>query len=178
MDGTLSRFHDEALYLERMWEEDFFQNLKPFEQIVNAVNELSKRSDVEVFVLSAAIEGEPPYCQAQKHNWIDKYLPNIDSEHRIFTKVGTDKTKYILNGISKDDFLCDDYNKNLDEWKQSGGTSIKCKNNINHRGLVDPLWTGPIIENDNPPNHITDKFLSYMSLGGDKTITCKKYNGR
>lgn len=34
MDGTLARFHDENLYLERMFEKGFFRDLKPFENAV------------------------------------------------------------------------------------------------------------------------------------------------
>lgn len=36
MDGTLARFHDQANYLERMFEKDFFRELEPFENMVEA----------------------------------------------------------------------------------------------------------------------------------------------
>lgn len=150
MDGTLARFHDEVSYLERMYEEGFFKNLKPFEDAVNGVRELIKNhKDIEVFVLSAAVDGEPPYCRVEKNAWIDEHLPEIDSEHRIFTVVGEPKAKYIKNGISKDDFLWDDYNVGLEQWEKDGGTSVKCWNNINHKGLVGKLWEGLIVSNAN-----------------------------
>lgn len=150
MDGTLARFHDEDRYLERMWEEGFFEQLKPFENAVDTVKALAKDPSVEVYILSAAIEGEPPYCVAQKHAWLDRYLPEIDKSHRIFTAVGENKAELIPHGIKASDVLIDDYNKNLDEWQAYGGHSVKFVNNINHKGLVGELWQGDLIYHDKP----------------------------
>ena len=155
MDGTLARFHDEVKYLERMWEEGFFKELKPFEEIVDSIHILKRDNpEAEIFILSAAIEGEPPYCQQQKHEWLDRYLPEIDRSHRIFTEIGKPKADYIEGGISATDVLIDDYNKGLEEWEKSGGTAVKCVNNINHKGLVGPLWEGKLIHNDDFPSAI------------------------
>ena len=160
MDGTLARFHDEVQYLERMFEEGFFLNLKPFENAASAANALAhpQNSDFEVYILSAAVDGEPPYCQKEKNAWIDKYCPNIDREHRIFTKVGHPKAEYIPGGISSTDILWDDYNKNLEEWQGAGGVAVKCHNNINHKGLVGSLWKGDIIRNDIDPAALCEYF--------------------
>ncbi len=148
MDGTLANFHSEVRYLERMFEKGFFENLKPYQNMVDAINMLLVYPEsYEVFILSACVDGEPPYCQEEKNKWIDKYLPDIDSEHRIFTKMGVPKSEYIEGGITTKDVLIDDYNKNLEEWQVFGGKAIKCKNDINHRGLVGPLWSGEIIDN-------------------------------
>ena len=40
MDGTLARFHDENLYLERMFEKGFFRDLKPFSNAVDAIKRI------------------------------------------------------------------------------------------------------------------------------------------
>lgn len=155
MDGTLARFHDEAQYLERMWEKDFFRNLKPFENMVDGLKQfIHKNPDTEVFILSAAIDGEPPYCRTEKNAWIDKYLPEINSEHRLFTKIGVPKSAYILDGISSKDILLDDYNIGLEEWTKDGGTAVKCVNNINHKGLHGPLWEGKLLRNGDAPEQI------------------------
>ena len=39
MDGTLARFHDQANYLERMFEKDFFRELEPLEKMVEGVRQ-------------------------------------------------------------------------------------------------------------------------------------------
>ena len=168
MDGTLARFHDEVKYLERMWEEGFFKQLKPFEEICSAIKLLKlKNPDAEIYILSAAIEGEPPYCQQQKHEWLDKYLPEIDREHRIFTTIGKPKADFIKGGIRMTDILIDDYNKGLEEWEKYGGTAVKCVNNINHKGLVGPLWEGKLIHNDKLPPVIASDIVEIV----DKTLT-------
>lgn len=163
MDGTLARFHDEVQYLERMFEKGFFLGLKPFEEAVEAVNNLASMSDeVEVFILSAAIDGEPPYCRDEKHQWLDKYCPNIDRDHRIFTQTGVPKSEYIPGGISETDILWDDYNKNLEEWQESGGTAVKCHNNINHKGLIGALWQGALVSNSTAPKEIENSIMEII----------------
>ena len=157
MDGTLARFHDEVQYLERMFEKDFFRNLKPFEEIVEGIKTFKDNNpDVEVFILSAAVSGEPPYCRAEKHAWLDEHLPCIDRDHRIFTRVGEPKSKYIPGGISLNDFLLDDYNVGLEQWVADGGRAIKAKNNINHKGLNGELWRGSLVDILQPPQDICD----------------------
>ena len=152
MDGTLARFHDEVQYLERMWEKDFFKNLKPFPNLIRAVSLLHKNyPDLDIYILSAAIEGEPPYCKAEKNMWIDRYLPFIDKEHRIFTKTGHSKSEYIPGELKEDDVLFDDYTENLLTW---GGLGVKCKNNINCKGLYGSPWKGAIISNQAVPHVI------------------------
>lgn len=155
MDGTLARFHDEVQYLERMFEKDFFKNLKPFENAVSAVNELIKTCpEIEVYILSAAVGGEPPYCEFEKHLWIANNLGGIDTAHMLFTAMGENKASAIPGGIKGTDILWDDYNKNLEEWEKAGGVAVKCKNNINHKGLVGELWQGFLIDNQNRPQLI------------------------
>lgn len=146
MDGTASRFHDEVQYLERMFEKDFFRNLKPFQEACDAINKLAASGICEVYVLSACVDGEPPYCREEKNAWLDRYLPNVPRENRIFTKVGIPKSEYIPGGISKTDILLDDYTKNLLEWESDGGTGIKAKNNTNCKGLYGEKWLGRIVD--------------------------------
>ncbi len=143
MDGTIARFHDENLYLERMFEKGFFIDLKPFENAVYAIEQLVNDSTAEIFILSATVNS----CSLdEKQKWLDRYLPNIDKEHRIFTSLNVPKSEAIGHRLTDKDILIDDYNKNLLEWQKAGGTSVKAKNNINHKGLHGELWKGEIID--------------------------------
>ena len=157
MDGTLARFHDENLYLERMFEKGFFRDLKPFENAVAAIEKLANDSTAEIYILSATLNS----CSLdEKNQWLDKYLPNVDNEHRILMESSAgfkslcvpgnymykdDNGKYHIK-ISENDILIDDYNKNLEGWERDGGTAIKAKNNINHKGLHGELWKGEIVD--------------------------------
>ncbi len=161
MDGTLARFHDQVRYLERMWEPGFFRNLDPFDNMLRGVKAFMKeRPDVEVFILSSKIPGEPPYCEMEKNAWLDAYLPELDARHRIFPDVGTSKAEAVPGGISGEDCLLDDYNKSLREWEGAGGLAVKCRNNINHRGLGaygggrGKLWEGAMAHTSDPPEKI------------------------
>lgn len=163
MDGTLARFHDEVKYLERMYEPGFFRDLQPFRGAVETIKEYMRQyPDAEVFILSSAIPGNPPGCVQQKQAWLDKYLPEIDHEHRLFPEMGTDKSAVIPGGIRATDVLLDDYNKNLEEWRQAGGVSIKFVNNINDKALKGERWSGERMYHDAKPED-NAKFLAKMT---------------
>ncbi len=174
MDGTLAKFHDEVKYLERMWEPGFFRNLQPFDNMNYAVKEfIDRHPDVEVFILSSKILGEPPYCEMEKNDWMDKYLPEIDKEHRIFPSVGTPKASCVEGGITKDDYLLDDYNKSLRDWEAAGGSAIKCHNNINQHGLGaygggrGELWMGDMVHITDRPEMISAELSQHMWISYD-----------
>ena len=152
MDGTLARFHDEVHYLERMFEPRFFTDLAPFENAVAGIRQyMTDHPNAEVYILSATVDGEPPYCRTEKNEWLDKHLPEIDVAHHIFTPVGADKSVYIPGGIRVEDTLIDDYNKNLEEWRTAGGHAVKFVNNINDRALVGERWQGDRMYYDDVP---------------------------
>lgn len=158
IDGTLARFHDaDKAFIEAMWTPGFYISLKPFENLVAAIKLFIKDNpDVEVYVLSAVLDTEPPFVVDEKNQWLDIFLPEIDREHRIFTRAGEDKSSY-LDMKGKECYLLDDYNKNLYEFVHAGGRGIKFHNNVNHRGLgafggsKGNLWQGDIVHfSDNP----------------------------
>ena len=175
MDGTLARFHDQSNYLERMFEKDFFRELEPFENMVEGVRQFIKdHPDVEVFIVSARVIGEPPYCEVEKNAWLDRFLPEIDREHRIFTDIGHSKAEYLPGGATKDDYLLDDYNRGLNLFMYDGGSAIKCHNNINQRGLgayggeKGQLWTGAMVHVDDRPEMISAELAQSMGLSYDR----------
>lgn len=171
IDGTLARFHDtEHNYIEAMWQQGFYKNLEPFENIVEAVNYLSKRGrkyDVKVAVISAYLDTDPPFVQKEKIEWVHKYLPNI-SDIRL-VPAGADKSGFIHNDETEA-WLVDDYNKNLIEWEKQGLYSIKFVNDVNDQGKgayggeAGRLWTGNRIYYNSSPKEIVQKISDIMEL--------------
>lgn len=169
MDGTLFRFHDEVDYLERMYEKDFFRNLKPFQNMIDGIKLFMKENpEVEVFICSSAIESE--YCVSEKNAAIDEYLPEIDKTHRIFPPMGKNKADYIPGGVDKDTYLIDDYNIGLNKFLYDGGSVIKAHNNINMKGMgafggdKDIRWTGDIIHVEDTPELIAAELKQMIGL--------------
>jgi len=126
LDGTLAKFNSKRNALKRFDnEKGFFANLKPFKHI-EVVNELAKRQDIEIYIISAT-----PNEQADNDKliWINKYLNNVKKENICFCRLGKNKAKEIkqqLNiDIDKTCLLFDDYTNNLIDWKQSKGIGIK-----------------------------------------------------
>lgn len=161
IDGTLARFHDaDKMFIEAMWTQGFYVGLKPFENLVEAVRLFKEQNpDVEVFTLSAVLDTDPPFVVGEKNEWLDRYLPVIDNEHRIFTRAGEDKSSYI-DMEAYECTLLDDYNKNLYEFEAAGGHAIKFHNDVNHRGLGEfggskgNLWAGDIVHHYDLPEKI------------------------
>lgn len=162
MDGTLARFHDvDKTFIEAMWQEGFYVGLKPFQNMIDGIREFIKEHpEIDVYVLSAVLDTDPPFVEDEKNAWLDHYLPEILPSHRIFTRAGHNKADYI-GTVSAQDYLIDDYNKNLREFEASGARAIKFRNDINHQGKgayggeKGSLWTGPIISYDSSPESIS-----------------------
>ena len=142
MDGTLNVFK-EINTLETLYEKGYFLNLVPHENVVRAVKNIiddTKNEQelddpgIEVFVLSSYLS-DSKYALKEKNEWLDKYLPEIGAEHRLFVPCGEDKRVfiekkygYILN--PNQDYLLDDYSTNIHSW-QPPGIGIKLMNGIN-----------------------------------------------
>ncbi len=175
MDGTLARFHDvEKRFIEEMWTPGFYVNMKPFANLTAAIALFINRNpDVEVYLLSAVLDTDPPFIEGEKNAWMDKYLPEIDTAHRIFTRAGEDKSQYI-DLENHECFLLDDYNKNLYEFEVAGGQGIKFCNDINHRGMGEFggskgfLWTGALVHYESSPQQLC-RDLAEIVLGRTKT---------
>lgn len=160
MDGTLAVFKpvDE---METLYEEGYFLNLTPQENVVEAIREIvTKHPEIEVNILSAYLT-DSKYALQEKNKWLDKYLPEIDKDHRIFVPCGTDKKEGIREGIRSNDFLLDDYTKNLNEW-QPPARGIKLLNGINHtRGT----WPYDRLRHDRESKNLASCIVSIMRDG-------------
>lgn len=165
MDGTIARFHDEINYLEQMYEPGFFRRLKPFENSLDGIRQfIAGNTGYDVYILSAAISEQ---CEAEKQDWLNEHLPEIDTAHRIFVSPVESKFE-ALPKLRSTDILFDDYNKNLEEWQAHGGTAVKCKNNINHKGLHGELWEGRLIDIADTPESISEQLHNIVNEPNNK----------
>jgi Uncharacterized protein conserved in bacteria len=130
MDGTLATFYP-VEKLEILYEEGYFRNLAPIQNVVDAVKEIILEDpEIEVHILSAYLT-DSPYALKEKNEWLDEHLPELEKENRIFLPCGEDKKQVIPGGARENDFLLDDYTNNLMLW-QPPGKGIKLLNGINH----------------------------------------------
>ena len=186
MDGTLYRFHDHILdesghvQIEKMYELDFFVKLESFENMKEAINLLHSvdKEEIEIFILSSADTKEVVH---QKNICIDRDFPFIDEEHRLFPKTWESKTDKIPEGIYVGDILIDDYNVNLEQWKDKGGTY---SNGSDERDYADQwferCWFGmfpePTLLNHllnfgYEPEHYLDMLENVETIKSDIEIT-------
>ncbi|MBD5556851.1 MAG: hypothetical protein HDQ95_16300 [Roseburia sp.] len=129
LDGTAAEFRVVDT-LEVLYEEGYFLNLLPQQNVVDAIRHIIREHpEVEVNILSAVLT-DSKYALSEKNAWIDRYLPEITPEHRIFPPCGADKKDFIEDGVGPTDFLLDDYSVNLQSWEPPA-RGIKLMNGIN-----------------------------------------------
>lgn len=166
MDGTLARFHDTNHdYVEAMWQEGFYKNLEPFENLISAINLLHENPDIHIGIISAYLETEPPFIQEEKKEWLRRHLPYVDDIRLV--PANSDKSEYINE---ENAWLVDDYNKNLNEWRSAGNHSIKFVNDINDRGEgayggeAGNLWDRDKIRYSDTPEKIAADIVSFIDM--------------
>lgn len=184
-DGTIARFHDVPDFQHRHKDTGFFLFLKPFSEMAIALRMfIAFHPEVLVYSLSAVDESEYAKITQEKNIWMDKVLPEIPLERRIYNPITKEKSELLPFLDSADykpsfDFLLDDFNKNLREWQQSGRRSIKCKNNINmggtghYGGDVGSIWDGAICSNQGSPIDILTNLEQLMDCPVTFTETCR-----
>lgn len=132
MDGVLAVYDKNIL--DFMYDENYFLNrpqIKPMIEIVRLLIKLN----YNVFILTSCIDS--PYCIPEKSAWLDKYLPEVKTENRIYVPHGTVKAEFAKSKVDTENainVLIDDYTVNLDKWKEpmmSGALPIKVLNGIN-----------------------------------------------
>lgn len=149
LDGTAAVFKPVDT-LETLYEEGYFYNLEPNQNVVDAIKILKKEHpEIEIYIMSSVLT-DSKYALQEKNRWIDKYLPEIDAEHRIFPPCGENKLDYIPGGVRETDWLFDDYTHNLTLWEPPA-RGIKLLNGINH---TRETWRGCRIRYDKSPEEL------------------------
>lgn len=156
MDGTLAEFKTVDT-LETLYEKDYFINLKPNENVLGAIKQLIADNDFDVYILSAYLT-DSRYALEEKNAWLDKYLPELPQEKRLFVPCGTDKSVAVPGLIRPDDYLLDDYTKNLSEWEPPARV-IKLINGINH---TNGTWQGDKIQFTHAPEELSSMISDVM----------------
>ena len=139
-DGTAAEFRKAAVFSD-LYKQGYFRSLKPNVSVIDAIYYLkTTMPDVEIIGATCYLT-DSKYALAEKKQWADVYLPGIKV---LFIPDGTDKSQAILEmtgrAVSDDDYLLDDYTKNLIEFKAAGGVGIKLLNGINDtRGTWDGI---------------------------------------
>lgn len=156
MDGTLAEFKTVDT-LETLYEKDYFLHLKPNENVLGAIKQLIADNDFDVYILSAYLT-DSRYALEEKNAWLDKYLPELPQEKRLFVPCGTDKSVAVPGLIRPDDYLLDDYTKNLSEWEPPV-KGIKLINGINH---TNGTWQGDKIQFTHAPEELSSMISDVM----------------
>lgn len=142
MDGTLAEWRDIKSNSE-LYQKGYYESLKPNNYLLEEVKKLIKEGK-DIYILSSFLS-DSDYALKEKNIWLNKYLPELPVQKRIFVPYGDVKYKYLPSKITSFDYLIDDHTKNLLDWKEAGGTGIKFLNGINH---IKGVWQGLLLRED------------------------------
>ena len=158
-----------ASCLEKCREPGFFLSLNPYENLVEAVRILRSavsdvKEDFRVFILSSVYDDD---AEEDKTTWIRRYIG--EDIPALYTEVAMNKAEFIesmdrRSGLTADDYLLDDYSRNLLDWSEAGGTAIKYRNELNGRGWNGYGFSGPTVYFDQDPEELAHDLLSIMGV--------------
>lgn len=160
MDGVLAEFQ-RVDTLETLYEKGYFFNLKPIQNVVDAIRDIVfNHPEVEVYIMTSVLS-DSKYALEEKNQWLDKYLPEIEEQRRIFPPCGENKLEYMPGGIRETDFLLDDYTNNLTLWEPPA-RGIKLLNGINH---TRETWRGNRLRYDKSPEELAENIVDVVING-------------
>ena len=160
LDGTLYQFVPGTPF-EDLIRGHYFANVSPQQNVIDAVRRICQiQSNIEVCTLgSYPSDTKAPLWD--KNERLNRDLPEIKWEKRIFLPLRYTKA-YAFDRLTKNDFLLDDYTKNLKEWEAQGGTGIKLLTDINH---TRETWTGNSVRFDASGEDILEDLLKIITQG-------------
>lgn len=155
MDGTLAywrsdseiykdfRGNERAFHTKDIFEEGYYHPnvLPPYMNTVEAIRKIAKENNgIDVYILSSVAD-KSKTALSDKNLWIDKYLPEIPKERRVFLPWGTKKIDYLNLELSSCNILLDDYTINLQEFTTGNINNIGIKL-LNGKNDTHRSWQG------------------------------------
>ncbi len=149
-DGTLAEFRRSA-GPDTYSRKGYSRELRPFENVIKAIKNLSKMQMFDVYLCSAVLPYD--YVVDDKNWWLDKYLPEIPKENRLYVKYGESKIDCVKSvGVSTGDVFLDDYNPNLTDIASINVVEpVKLVNDINDNSHE---WRGAKVHFDTDAEEI------------------------
>lgn len=166
MDGVLTIYERDAYrapdYKWRQLDGHYFRSVKPDQKAIEVFRILSNTANVNTFVLTAVLNEGPIMLEqiTDKIQWLNDHMPEVDPSKQFIPSVSA-KNRTIQavlfqnkDHLSPSDILIDDYNPNLLDWADAGGTAVKYINQLNHAAS----YKGIILPNDMPADDIAQLF--------------------
>lgn len=158
MDGVIFVYEKDHYEGEnpKYKQKNYFANRPVDENAIRVLKSFCESDDIaNVYILSSAVmvygsKDDNERVANEKRDSIRTHIPWFPEDHVIITtehsKVETVR-KFLGRDLARDDVMLDDYNKNLIEWEENGGTAIKYVNGINSESEMFPNICGDMMTN-------------------------------
>lgn len=132
-DGTLNKWR--WIDISEVKKEGYFKSVLPHENVIDA-SHILKIWGIPVGTFGAAWLDDG-HSVDDKNWWMDRYVPHIDLNKRIYVPCGSEKVEYFYEKVGREikkaDILIDDNSDVLRSWEINGGTGIKVRTAENGR---------------------------------------------
>ena len=122
MDGVLADFdkvkNAVAIYKTQP---NFFYDLEPISENVNTIKQLIAKN----YLVKILSKSPHENADNDKRKWLAKYLPEIKDENIIFARPHETKISFVDELEKHFSLLLDDYEKNIQEWRNENGLAFK-----------------------------------------------------
>lgn len=145
----------------RSFNENMYESMSEIDKIFN--EGISKIDKIRMHILSSLTNKGDVYLEQMndKKSWCRTYIEASPTKDYNMHFAGSNK-RYIGEALSdnrelsRKDILIDDYNKNLQEWENAGGTAVKYCNGINS----SDTWKGFCITENMTENEIVNFLIA------------------
>ena len=137
-------------------------------EALSLIHKESKNCAFDIYILSAVIPDTTAIDD--KNEWLDKFCPYIQRDHRLFVPYGANKANFVMNALHTnlaECYLLDDYSINLNQWREAGGHPIKMFNRINGKSMS---YVGDYTCSWLDPEQMKNDVLRIMGLLADTDI--------
>lgn len=122
----------------------YYQKAQPYHSMVCQVRGMLQSDPESIYVITSMDVPEEAFfyeCVSDKIRWVQEHLPELRPDHFLVMRGRSPKNaketkstlaaKLLGRPLQAEDTLYDDFNPNLNDWRDAGGTPIKVLNGIN-----------------------------------------------
>lgn len=114
------------------------EDMIPESNVIQGIKKLMRKNEDFEFYTLDYYSKENVYEKEEINAFLDKFIPQIPKERRLFVPKGEDREKYMSQGIQSKDVLIGDCTLDLKDWAYKGGVGIQILNGRNN----DEEWNG------------------------------------
>lgn len=133
---------DAVSSIDTIYQQGYYLNKKPILNVLDALKKFKRKDEIKIHIISLYPDASK-FALFERNKWIDKYLPEVTPDNRIFISYGK---KNLFEQYNDDSILIDNFLQNLQLWKGIGIMASRNSENMEWCGVsVDTSLNSSIL---------------------------------